>query len=158
MGTSVGAFNILRPSQTSPTSLNLFGKGGDGEKKGGAGMMDQLAMFKKAQEMAQKKNKIDEELKKMDFSGSAAEGRVTAAFKYVPVSNPMDPNPDYEAVSFSFDDDFYESASPEDLSAAVKECIQNGIEETNKAVAEKYAVLQGDLMEAFGGGQKPAEA
>ena len=63
--------------------------------------------------------------------------------------NPMDPNPDYDTQSFEFDDDFYNSASPEELSAAVKEAILNGIETTNVAVAEKFAVLQQDLMDAF---------
>ena len=102
--------------------------------------------------MAQKKSKIDAELKTMDFSGEAADGKVKATFNYIPVQNPMDPNPDYEATSFEFDSDFFESSSPEDLSAAVKDCVLNGIEETNKAVAEKYATLQSDLMEAFGQG------
>ena len=154
---AVSAFSTQRPTQTS-TALNLFGKGGgSGGDKKGPGMMDQLAMFKKAQEMAQKKAKIDEELKKMDFSGTAADGKVVASFKYVPVQNPIDPNPDYEAVEFKFDNEFYESASPEEISAAVKESILNGIEETNKIVAEKYAVLQESLMEALGSAQKPAE-
>mmetsp|Transcript_12971 Transcript_12971/g.35907 ORF Transcript_12971/g.35907 Transcript_12971/m.35907 type:complete len:178 (-) Transcript_12971:50-583(-) len=154
--TSVCAFSTQKLAQPQSTALNLFGKGGtEGAAKKGPGMMDQIAMFKKAQEMAQKKQKIDEELKKMDFSGEGADGKVKASFKYVPVQNPMDPNPDYEAVSFEFDADYYESASPEDLAAAVKDCITNGIETTNQVVAEKYSALQGDLMQAFG--QKPAE-
>jgi DNA-binding protein YbaB len=135
--------------------LNLFGsgnKGGDA-KGAGAGMMDQLAMFKKAQEMASKKKEMDAELAMMSFEGIGADGKVKAAFKYVPNTNPMDPNPDYDAQSFEFDDDFFESSSPEDIAAAVKEAILNGIETTNTAVAEKYAVLQKDLMEAFGGGK-----
>ena len=65
----------------------------------------------------------------------------------------MDPNPDYEAVSFEFDDEWYDATSPEDLSAAVKEAITDGVEKTNAAVVEKYQALQGDLMEAFGGAQ-----
>jgi hypothetical protein len=138
-------------TSTTSTSLNLFGNGGDkgGEKK--PGMMDQLGMFKKAQEMATKKAKLDEELTKMNFEGLGADGKVKASFKYVPISNPMDPNPDYEAVKFDFDDAFFESATPEELSEAVKECVLSGIENTNVAVAEKYAVLQSDLMAAFGG-------
>jgi len=75
----------LRSSSATTTALNLFGTPKDGEKKG-PGMMDQLAMFKKAQEMAQKKQKLDEELKKMDFTGSAEDGKVTGTFKYVPIS------------------------------------------------------------------------
>jgi hypothetical protein len=153
---AVSAFTANLPttvsSTSTSTSLNLFGAGGaKGEKK--PGMMDQLSMFKKAQEMAQKKAKLDEELTQMNFEGLGAEGKVKASFKYVPISNPMDPNPDYEAIKFEFDDAYFESATPEELSAAVKECVLNGIENTNTAVAEKYAVLQSDLMAAFGQGQ-----
>jgi hypothetical protein len=67
------------------TALGLFGNPKDGDSKG-PGMMDQLAMFKKAQEMAQKKKQLDEELKKMDFTGKGADGKVTGSFKFVPVS------------------------------------------------------------------------
>jgi hypothetical protein len=152
---AVSAFTANLPASVSTstsTSLNLFGSGGanKGEKK--PGMMDQLGMFKKAQEMAQKKAKLDEELTLMNFEGVGADGKVKASFKYVPISNPMDPNPDYEAIKFEFDDAYFESATPEELSAAVKECVLNGIENTNTAVAEKYAVLQTDLMAAFGQG------
>jgi hypothetical protein len=137
-------------SLKSTGALNLFGGGNkDGEKKA-PGMMDQFAMFKKAQEMATKKKKIDEELQKIDFEGVSADGKVKGKFKYVPVSNPMDPNPDYEAMSFEFDDAFFEASSPADLAAAAKSAIENGIEKTNEAVAEKYAALQADLMEALG--------
>jgi len=156
---SASAFTVQQSvSSSSATSLNLFGGGNkEGEKKG-PGMMDQLAMFKKAQEMAQKKQKLDEELKQMTFEGTAADGKVKATFKYVPVSNPMDPNPDYEATLFEFDDDFYESSSPEKIAESIKAAVVDGITNTNTAVAEKYAVLQGDLMEAFGqGGQAPAK-
>jgi hypothetical protein len=48
--------------------------------------MDQLALFKKAQEMAQKKKQLDEELRKMDFTGTGADGKVKGAFKFIPVS------------------------------------------------------------------------
>jgi len=113
--------------------------------------MDQLAMFKKAQEMAQKKKKLDDELTQVDFFGESPDGKVKGTFKYVPISNPMDPNPDYEAVKFEFDDAFYESATPAELSAAVKAAIMDGIEKTNTAVAAKYQTLQEDLMAAFGG-------
>jgi len=154
------AANVCSLRQASATatattsSLDLFGdnKGGGDKKGGGPGMVDQLAMFKKAQEMAAKKAKLDDELKKMDFEG-VVEGKVKASFKYVPISNPMDPNPDYEARSFDFDDEFFESATPDEIAEAVKAAILSGIENTNKAVAEKYQVLQEDLMEAFGGGQ-----
>lgn len=146
---------------SSTSSLHLFGGGGKKEAGGdgqGPGMMNQLAMFKKAQEVAQKKKKIDEELQAMPFTAEGAGGKVKAFFKYVPVMNPMDPNPDYEATSFEFDDEFYESASPEELGEACKEAVLSGVETINTVVAEKYAVLQQDLMEALGGGEAPAEA
>ena len=66
----------------------------------------------------------------------------------------MDPNPDYEATSFTFDQAYYDSATPEELSVAVKAVVFDGIANTNMAVAQKYTVLQEDLMEAFGGGQQ----
>ena len=143
---AVHAFVSRQTASTKSSCLNLFGSGGDKGDKKGPGMMDQLAMFKKAQEMAQKKQKLDEELKKMTFEG-VVEGKVKATFKYVPISNPMDPNPDYEATSFEFDDAFFESASPDEIAAATKEAVFDGIANTNKAVAEKYSQLQGDLME-----------
>mmetsp|Transcript_37104 Transcript_37104/g.90193 ORF Transcript_37104/g.90193 Transcript_37104/m.90193 type:complete len:175 (+) Transcript_37104:37-561(+) len=157
----IGATNAFAPqlaARQQSSQLNLFGGGGgakDGEKKAGGGMMDQMAMFKKAQELAQKKNQIDKELAELDFFGESADGNVKTTFKFVPVKNPMDPNPDYDAVKFEFDDAWYESASPEDISAAVKEAILNGINETNDKVAEKYQALQGDLMGAMGGGAAP---
>ena len=114
-------------------------------------MMDQLAMFKKAQEMAQKKKELDNELSQMSFVGSSSNGKVKGNFKYVPNTNPMDPNPEYEPQNFEFDDEFYASASPEELSDAIKEAILNGIEVTNNAASEKYSVLQADLMAAMGG-------
>lgn len=151
---AIGATNAFAPqlnARQQSSQLNLFGGGakGDGEKKGG-GMMDQLAMFKKAQELAKKKNDIDKELSELEFFGESSDGKVKATFKFVPVKNPMDPNPDYLAEKFDFDDEWYESSSPEDISAAVKEAILSGINETNTKVAEKYQTLQGDVMGAMG--------
>ena len=138
-------------TQTTTSQLNLFG---GGAKKDGApkqpGMMDQLAMLKKAQEMASKKSKLDQELSAMDFEGSAADGKVKATFKYIPSRNPMDPTPEYDAIKFEFDDAWYEAASTDDLNAAVKETIKNGIDAVNKGVEEKYEVLRGDIAETFG--------
>jgi DNA-binding protein YbaB len=160
---TLGTASAFAPQPVSTqhsTKLNLFGGGkkDGGGKKPAPGMMDQLAMFKKAQEMATKKNKLDVELAEMDFEGVAADGKVKATFKFVPIKNPMDPNPDYEATSFEFDDEWYEAASPEELSTAIKESINDGIEKTNAAVTEKYQTLQGDLMSAFGTmeGEAPA--
>jgi hypothetical protein len=140
-------------SATSSTSLNLFGGKKEGGENKGPGFMDQMAMFKKAQEMAGKKQKLDEELAQMTFEGKSSDGKVKASFKFVPIKNPMDPNPDYDASKFEFDDEFWSSSSPDEIAAAVQEAIKDGINNTNVAVAEKYAVLQSDLMEALGKGK-----
>ena len=137
---------------TSTTALNLFGGGGNKDKgNSGPGMMDQLAMFKKAQEIATKKRKLDEELQKMIFTGTSSNNHVTVTMKYVPVINPMDPNPEYESTKFDFDDEYYNTVSTDDLAKDIQDAIVNGIEATNKMVAEKYSTLQSDLMEALGG-------
>jgi DNA-binding protein YbaB len=133
------------------TQVNLFGGGAkkDGEKKS-LGMMDQLAMLKKAQEVATKKNKLDQELATVDFKGSSTNGKVTAVFKYVPSKNPMDPSPEYDAVSFDFDDEFYTGASLDELNAGVKEAIMDAVKNVNKGVEEKYEALKEDIAETFG--------
>jgi DNA-binding protein YbaB len=137
---------------STSTSLNLFGGGGNKDKgNSGPGMMDQLAMFKKAQEIATKKRKLDEDLQKMVFTGTSSNNHVTVTMKYVPVINPMDPNPEYESTKFDFDDDYYNAVSTDDLAKDIQDAIANGIEATNKVVAEKYSTLQSDLMEALGG-------
>lgn len=96
---SVGPQNsaTTSSSRTSDTSLNLFGgkkEGAAGGKEGGPGFMDQMAMFKKAQEMATKKQKLDEELQQENYEGTGADGQVVASLAFIPVKNPMDPNPD----------------------------------------------------------------
>lgn len=139
-------------TSTTSSSLNLFGGGGNKDKgNSGPGMMDQLAMFKKAQEIATKKRKLDEDLQKMIFTGASSNNHVTVTMKYVPVLNPMDPNPEYESTKFDFDDEYYNTVSTDDLAKDVEEAIASGIEATNKMVAEKYSTLQSDLMEALGG-------
>lgn len=160
MASSTGAFMAPHPvaphagtsSAGTVTQLNLFGGGAkkDGGEKKAMGMMDQLAMLKKAQEVATKKSKLDQELAAEDFTGTSTDGKVTAVFKYVPSRNPMDPSPEYDAVSFTFDDEFYESASTEDLNIGVKEAIIDAVKNVNKGVEEKYETLKGDIAETFG--------
>lgn len=145
------AFSVspLSPHIRINSSLYLFGgKKKDGAKKG-PGMMDQLAMFKKAQEMTKKKKKLDEELASMKFEGSGAAGKVKASFKYIPSPHPMDPNPGYLPVGFTFDDEFYQTSSPDQIATGIKESIMSGIEMMNNATIEKYAVLQKDLMDSM---------
>jgi DNA-binding protein YbaB len=134
------------------TSLNLFGGGGkDNSGPKQPGMMDQLAMFKKAQEIASKKRQLDEELQKMVFEATSSNGNVKVTMKYVPVTNPMDPNPEYESTKFDFNDEYFAAVSADELAEDVKNAIMNGIQSVNQKVAEKYATLQSDLMEALGG-------
>ena len=143
--------------QRSSLVLNLFGGGGnnkDGNTNSNKqpGMMDQLAMFKKAQDIASKKKKLDEELQTMSFIGTSSNEQVMVTMKYIPVTNPMDPNPEYESIQFTFpNDDYYNTVSSTDLSNDIKNAITDGIDKTNKMVAEKYTTLQSDLMEALGG-------
>merc|ERR1712194_374901 len=134
----------------SPSQLGLFGGGSKEGGDGKAGMMDQLAMFKKAQEMAKKKNDLDKELASETFAGSGADGKVTAQCKFAPSKNPMDPQPDYQAAGFEFDEEWYEAASPEELGAAVTEAYRDGIEVTNVAVQEKYKLLEADIKNLQG--------
>jgi hypothetical protein len=156
----VGATATVASTRTtSPTALNLFAGGGGPKDGGGAtnkgpNMMDQLAMLRKAQEMAGKKKKLDEELQKQEFTGSSANGKVTGYFKYVAVTNPMDANPEYDPIRFEFDDAYFAGASATDLSASVREAMCKSMENINIGVGEKYKVLQADLM-ALMGGQAP---
>lgn len=151
---NVNPVPIVSRSRIATTSLDLFGGGGNKDKatgNSGPGMMDQLAMFKKAQEIASKKKKLDEELQKLEFTGKSPNNHVTVTIKYIPVTNPMDPNPEYEPTKFHFDDEYYNTVSTDDLAKDIQDAIFNGIEATNKEVAEKYTSLQSLLMEALGG-------
>ncbi len=144
------AFAPSPTTSTSPTQLGLFGGGNkDGDSKQ-PGMMDQLAMFKKAQEMAQKKQKLDNELASETFAGSAADGKVTISCKFAPSKNPMDPQPDYQASGFEFDADWWEDASPEDIGSAIEEAFRDGIAVTNVAVQAKYKQLEEDIKSLQG--------
>ena len=151
---AAGGASAFAPNPTTTSSssqLSLFGGGSkDGAAKPGGGMMDQLAMFKKAQEMAQKKQKLDQELASETFTGSGADGKVTVSCKFAPSKNPMDPQPDYTTTGFDFDEEWYEAAACEDLGMAIKEAILDGIENTNEAVKEKYKLLEEDLKNLQG--------
>jgi DNA-binding protein YbaB len=165
---ALGSANAFAPVASHPKStistftsqqLHLFGggnKGGDGGAKKGPGMMDQLSMFKRAAEMAQKKQKLDTELAAETFEGVGADGKVKALCKFVPSKNPMDPQPEFETTSFEFDDKWYENATPEELSAAVMEALKDGTEKTSLAMAEKYKALEEDLKAVMGSALPPS--
>uniref|UniRef100_A0A7S4HKQ3 Uncharacterized protein n=1 Tax=Odontella aurita TaxID=265563 RepID=A0A7S4HKQ3_9STRA len=146
--------NAAVVSSQSPTSLGLFGgkKEGGGDK--GPGMMDQLAMFKKAQEVASKKNELDKELQAIDTIGSAADGKVKVTVKYAPPQLPANPNPGYDVVAVDLDEDYLGEASAEDLSAALVDAIRDGETVSTKMVGEKYQELQADMAEMLQGMQQ----
>jgi len=129
---------------TSTTSLNLFGGKKEGGEKG-PGMMDQLAMFKKAQEVASKKNDLDKELSKTETIGLAADGKVKITIKYMPAALPANPNPSYDVLAIDINEEYLEETSGEDLSAALVDAIREGEEKSAVMVAEKYQELQADL-------------
>jgi DNA-binding protein YbaB len=167
---ALGSANAFAPiavarhaqSTISTQPLHLFGGGGnkggsgDGGAKKDPGMMDQLSMFKRAAEMAQKKQKLDTELAAETFEGVGADGKVKALCKFVPSKNPMDPQPEFETASFEFDDEWYETVTPEALSAAVMEALKDGTEKTSLAMAEKYKALEDDLRAVMGGALPPS--
>ena len=144
------AFAPSQTSNSSPTQLGLFGGGNKEGGDGKPGMMDQLAMFKKAQEMAQKKQKLDKELAAESFKGTAADGKVSVSCKFAPSKNPMDPQPDYQAAGFDFDEEWWEAASPEEIGQAIAEAYRDGIQVTNVAVQEKYKLLEEDIKSMTG--------
>lgn len=159
--TGASAFAPSYKSTTS-TSLNLFGgkKEGGGDKGGMGGMMDQLAMFKKAQEIAKKKTELDNEIAKMDIIGSAADGKVKVTVQYVPAQLPVNPSPGYDAVKIDIDDDYFNEASGADLGTALVEALRDGETAATKIVAEKYQTLDKELSGILGGmqgGEAPAE-
>ena len=114
-------------------------------------MMDQLAMFKKAQEIASKKNELDKELAAENIVGEAADGNIKISVQYVPPQLPMNPTPGYEAKSVDIDEAYLKEVSCEDLSAALVEAIRNGEKEAMERVAVKYKSLEEDMQGILGG-------
>mmetsp|Transcript_48946 Transcript_48946/g.72766 ORF Transcript_48946/g.72766 Transcript_48946/m.72766 type:complete len:174 (-) Transcript_48946:358-879(-) len=139
----------------SKTQLFLFGgKKDGGEKK--PGMMDQIAMLKKAQEVASKKMAMDKELAKEDHVGSGADGKVKVTIKYIPPP-PMQ-QPGYDGSAVDIDEDYLASATSEELSAAVAEAIKDGYQLASTAVTQKMAELTVELGKMMGEMQKPQES
>jgi DNA-binding protein YbaB len=114
-------------------------------------MMDQLAMFKKAQEIASKKNELDKELAAENIVGTAADGKIKITVQYVPPQLPMNPTPGYEAKAVDIDEAYLNEVSSEELSAALVEAIRNGEKAAMERVAEKYKSLEEDMKGILGG-------
>mmetsp|Transcript_13372 Transcript_13372/g.19121 ORF Transcript_13372/g.19121 Transcript_13372/m.19121 type:complete len:178 (-) Transcript_13372:214-747(-) len=162
LATSASSFTIsnvnksLQPiSSTTTSTLNLFGgkkNDGGGQDKGPmGGMMDQLAMFKKAQEIAKMKGELDKELAAMDIIGVAADGKVKVTVKYVPAQLPVNPSPGYDAVGVEIDEDFLNETASADLGPAVVEALRDGETRATVAVGEKYKSLEAELASIMGG-------
>ena len=135
---------------SSSSALHLFGGGnkGGGEAKGpGAGMMDQLAMFKKAQEVASKKAELDKELQQTDIVGLAAEDKIKVTVKYIPAQLPANPNPGYDVVAIDIDEGYLADVACEDLNEALVEGIRAAETKATQMVAEKYQALQDDMQQ-----------
>ena len=146
--------------QTTSTSLNLFGskpKDPNADKQQQPGMMDQLAMFKKAQELAQKKNNLDKELAKEKIIGTAADGNIEITIQYVPPQLPISPSPGYEATDVNINEEYLKDVTAEDLSASLVEAIRNGEQRATEIVGEKYKVLEEDMKAIMGGGAPAAQ-
>ena len=141
----------------SSSALHLFGGGnkGDGEAKGpGAGMMDQLAMFKKAQEVASKKKELDKELQQTDIVGLAAEDKIKVTVKYIPAQLPANPNPGYDVVAIDIDEGYLADVACEDLNEALVEGIRAAETKAMQITAEKYQALQDDMQQMLAGMQQ----
>jgi len=149
------AFSIA-PSATSTrtfvtestTAQYLFGGKKDGGEKKGPGMMDQLAMLKKAQEVAAKKMTMDKELAKNDFTGVSADGKIKVTVKYVPPL-PMQ-QPSYEAAAFDIDETYLQSADPSELSTELAVAVKQAYKTATEQVAIKLSELTKELSEIMG--------
>lgn len=154
--TTATAFSTSRTPATihqSSTSLNLFGSKpkGEGDAAKQPGMMDQLAMFKKAQELAQKKKALDDELANETIVGTAADGNIEVTIKYVPPQLPANPTPGYEAADVNINEEYLNEVSSEDLSAALVTAIRDGETKATARVGEKYKALEEDMKGIMGG-------
>ncbi|KAL7543503.1 hypothetical protein ACHAXR_013178 [Thalassiosira sp. AJA248-18] len=161
---SATAFSTSRPGNTlqklsstssTSTSLNLFGSKPKDESADGQpaqpGMMDQLAMFKKAQELASKKNALDKELAEEKITGTAADGNIEITIQYIPPQLPANPTPGYDASGVDINEEYLASVSAEDLSTALVEAIRDGEKTAAEMVGKKYKGLEEDMKAIMGG-------
>jgi DNA-binding protein YbaB len=117
------------------------------------GMMDQLAMFKKAQEIAKKKQDLDQEIAELDIIGTAADGKIKVTVQYVPAQLPANPTPGFDTTSIDIDEEYLNEVSSEDLSSALVDALRDGETSATKLVAEKYQSLDKELSSILGGMQ-----
>jgi len=108
-------------------------------------------MFKKAQELAQKKKKLDDELANETIMGTAADGNIEITVKYIPPQLPANPTPGYEAAAVNINEEYLSQVSSEDLSVALVEAIRDGEKKATERVGEKYKELEEDMKGIMGG-------
>jgi DNA-binding protein YbaB len=142
--------SILKKSTT--VELYLFGgkKDGSSDKKG-PGFMDQMAMLKKAQEVAMKKMAMDKELSQLSFVGEGgAGGKIKATVKYIPPP-PMQ-QPSYEGSAVDIDESFLQSSNVDDLGEAITEALSNAYQKAHAEVTTKmteFAFQMQDMMKGM---------
>lgn len=113
-------------------------------------------MFKKAQELAQKKKALDDELSNEIIIGTAANGNIEITIKYIPPQLPTNPTPGYEASNVNIKEEYLNEVSSEDLSVALVDAIRDGESKATERVTEKYKALEEDMrgiMSGLGGAQ-----
>ena len=108
-------------------------------------------MFKKAQEIATKKKKLDDELAQETITGSAADGNIEITVKYIPPQLPTNPTPGYEASAVNINEEYLESVACEELSEMIVEAIRDGESKATARVGEKYNELEDDMKGIMGG-------
>ena len=108
-------------------------------------------MFKKAQEIATKKKKLDEELSNETITGTAADGNIEITIKYIPPQLPTNPTPGYEAAAVNINEEYLNDVKAEDLSVALVEAIRDGESKATARVGEKYKELEEDMKNIMGG-------
>jgi DNA-binding protein YbaB len=142
---------VVKNSSFSTTKLSLFGgKKESGDKKG-PGFLDQMAMLKKAQEVAMKKMAMDKELSQISFVGEGgAGGKVKATVKYVPPP-PMQ-QPSYEGSAITIDETFLQSSNVDELGEAITEALSNAYQKASSEVTTKmteFAFQMQDMMKGM---------
>ena len=80
------------------SSLNIFwGKKDGGEKR--PGLMYQITIFNKVQQVASKNNDVDKDLSQTETIVLDSDRKVKITIKYVPTVLPAKPNPSYDVLT-----------------------------------------------------------
>mmetsp|Transcript_3368 Transcript_3368/g.4986 ORF Transcript_3368/g.4986 Transcript_3368/m.4986 type:complete len:167 (-) Transcript_3368:193-693(-) len=150
---TANAFSFSKSSfqstRHSTTELSLFGgKKADGSKPG---FMDQMAMLKKAQEVAMKKVAIDKELSQLSFVGEAASGKVKVTVKYIPPQPQQHPYPGYEGTAVDIEEAYLQNSGADELGEALTEALSDAYKKCQLEVSTKmqeFALQFQEMMKA----------